>query len=91
MSRSPVEWTGSPGCDVPASAVAVATADPAEAARLWVEGTTTAMTVAEAGVLSGSLEPGALVGGTLIAALMIAAAWRVMPWLEAQKGESGWP
>lgn len=35
-------------------------------------------------------DAGAYVGGSLIAALMIAASWKIMPWLEAQKGDSGW-
>lgn len=33
---------------------------------------------------------GAYLGGALIAAMMMAAAWKAVPWLEAQKGASGW-
>ena len=33
---------------------------------------------------------GAYLGGALIGVMMIAAAWKIMPWLEAQKGASGW-
>lgn len=33
---------------------------------------------------------GAYLGGALIAAALMHAAWRIMPWLEAQKGASGW-
>lgn len=69
--------------------------DPMSALRLWFDGPDAQAIVVQRDGPQPAPVPlngaGAYLGGTLIAALMIAAAWKIMPWLEAQKGESGWP